>query len=47
MKAIKKWWEEFKKDLVFNIIMTGLMSILYLTIIYFIIWAYMEILSLG
>lgn len=47
MNKIKKLWEEFKEDLVFNIIMSGLLSILYLTIIYFIIWAYMEILSLG
>lgn len=28
MLKIKKWWNEFKKDLIFNLIMTGLTSIL-------------------
>lgn len=46
MKVIKKWWEEFKEDLVFNIIMTSLMSILYLLTIYLLIIFYIEVMNL-
>lgn len=28
MLKIKEWWNEFKQDLIFNLIMTGLTSIL-------------------
>ena len=28
MLKIKEWWNEFKKDLIFNLIMTGLSSVL-------------------
>ena len=33
MLKIKKWWNEFKKDLFFNIIMTIMCSILYVATI--------------
>ena len=28
MLKIKEWWNELKKDLIFNLIMTGLSSVL-------------------
>ena len=28
MLKIKEWWNEFKKDLIFNLIMTGLSGVL-------------------
>lgn len=28
MLKIKEWWNEFKQDLIFNLIMTGLTSVL-------------------
>ena len=42
MLKIKEWWNEFKQDLIFNIVMTGLTSILILFTIWMVIIAYME-----
>lgn len=37
MLKIKEWWNEFKKDLIFNLIMTGLSSVLLMFTLWMII----------
>lgn len=46
-EIIQNWFDEFKEDFVFNVIMTGLLSILIMCVLYLLMFAYMEIASLG
>lgn len=38
MKTIKNWWNIFKEDLIFNIVMMGLLGILLFAVLYLIIF---------
>lgn len=43
---IKKWWNAFKEDLIFNLIITGSVSVLLMFILWMIIIAYMRMIKI-
>ena len=46
MEKIKEWWNEFKEDLLFNLIMTGLSSVLIMFTILMIIISFKRMMGI-